>query len=838
MRMVRAALLCCVLLQCVSRVTGQVAPTPGSGALDPQIAASVEVPQALDATDWSSIREAYEANRHAAVAADDGYQARNPGQQWVARFDGRGFSVQPDAGGWTWGLQLERYGFAGQERLVTEPTQVTAAGQRVAYDWDDTLEEWYVNDSRGVEHGYTVRDRPPCEQKGPLTFTLAVRGALSSRVQADGRGVRFLNGEGAPVLTYAGLSVFDADGQALSASFEPHAEGLLLTVDECGARYPLTIDPTVQQAYLKASNTEASDMFGYSVAVSGDTVVVTAPGEDSFADGVNGNQSDNNGFQSGAAYVFVRSGTSWSQQAYLKASNTYPEDSFGRSVAVSGDTVVIGAPLENSAATGVNGDQYNLTALDSGAVYVFVRSGTSWSQQAYLKASNTEGGDRFGGSVAVSGDTVLVGAPFESSNATGVNGNQGDNGAPLSGAAYVFVRSGAVWSQQAYLKASNTEGGDEFGDSVSVSGDTVVVGAPDEASNATGVNGDQNNNSTASSGAAYVFVRSGTVWSQQAYLKASNTEKGDFFAYSPVSVSVSGDTVVVGAPFEDSSATGVNGDQSDNIGHQSGAAYVFVRSGTVWSQQAYLKASNTDAWDQFGYAVAISGKTVVIGAASFLGAESSDSTGVNGDQSNNNLSLSGAAYVFVRSGTSWSQAAYLKASNTGWNDHFGISVAVSDDTVAVGGLYESSNATGVNGDQNDNSAVDAGAAYVFELDAWTDLGFGLAGVSGIPSLVGTGTLVGGSATSLDLSSAKPSAPCGLFVGLSNNPTSFKGGTLIPVPILLTVSFTTSPTGTVALPFTWPTGLPSGFSTYYQYAIKDAAAVQGVALSNALKATTP
>ena len=125
-------------------------------------------------------------------------------------------------------------------------------------------------------------------------------------------------------------------------------------------------------------------------------------------------------------------------------------------MAVSGDTVVVGAIGEDSNATGVNGDQSDNSATDSGAAYVFVRSGTNWSQQAYLKASNTGAGDHFGISVAVSGDTVVVGAHGEDSNATGVNGNQSDNSAIDSGAAYVFVRSGTNWSQQAYLKASNT----------------------------------------------------------------------------------------------------------------------------------------------------------------------------------------------------------------------------------------------------------------------------------------------------------------------------------------------------------------------------------------------
>jgi uncharacterized repeat protein (TIGR01451 family) len=166
---------------------------------------------------------------------------------------------------------------------------------------------------------------------------------------------------------------------------------------------------------------------------------------------------------------------------------------------------VVGAPYEDSNATGINGNQSDNTAGDSGAAYVFTRSGGLWSQQAYLKASNTGATDFFGQSVAVSGDTAVVGAPQEDSNATGVNGSQNDN-SNSSGAAYVFTRSGGVWSQQAYLKASNAGAGDFFGTSLAMSGDTIVVSAPQEQSSSTGVNGNQGDNSLSASGAAYVFT--------------------------------------------------------------------------------------------------------------------------------------------------------------------------------------------------------------------------------------------------------------------------------------------------------------------------------------------
>ncbi len=461
-----------------------------------------------------------------------------------------------------------------------------------------------------------------------------------------------------------------------------------------------------QQAYFKASNMGGSDYFGYSVAISGDTMVVGAILEDSAATGVGGDQGDNSHSDSGAVYVFTRSGGLWTQQAYLKASNTDVGDYFGYSVAISGDTVVVGAYGEDSNAVGVNGDQSDNSATDSGAVYVFTRSGSTWTQQAYLKASNTGGSDHFGHSVAISGDTMVVGALMEDSNATGVGGDQGDNSAASAGAAYVFTRSGSTWTQAAYLKASNTYDSDFFGYSVAIAGDTVVVGADSEDSNATGIGGDQSDNTATDAGAAYVFTRSGTTWSQQAYLKASNTDANDRFGYS---VAISGSTVVVAAYAEDSNTTGVGGDESDNSAMDSGAAYVFRRSGSTWAQEAYLKASNTGAWDYFGYAVAISGDTVVVGA----GYEESNATGVNGDQSDNSAFDAGAGYTFTRSGSTWTQADYLKASNTDAEDYFGQAVAVSGGTVVVGAQWEDSNATGVNGNQSDNTGTNSGAAYAF-----------------------------------------------------------------------------------------------------------------------------
>ena len=412
----------------------------------------------------------------------------------------------------------------------------------------------------------------------------------------------------------------------------------------------------------------------------------------------------------------------WSQQAYLKAGNTGSEDLFGSAVAVSGDTVVVGAWQEDSNATGVDGNAGDNSATSSGAAYVFTRTAGVWSQQAYLKASNTAAGDRFGISLDVDGDTIAVGANNEDSNATGIGGNQADNSATNSGATYIFSRSGGVWTQQAYVKASNTGASDAFGGSVAVSADTLVVGAINESSNATGVNGSQGDHiSTQYSGAAYVFIRGGGTWSQQAYLKASNTGANDNFG---VSVDVDADTVVIGANREAGNATGVNaplsggtGTQADNSVQDCGAAYVFTRGSGSWSQQAYLKASNTGAYDQFGLSVAVDGDTLVVGAPY----ESGNATGVNapltggsGTQADNSAIYAGAAYVFARSAGSWSQLAYLKASNTQAIDLFGASVAVNGITILAGAAYEDGGTTGVNSTP-DEAAGDAGAVYLFTL---------------------------------------------------------------------------------------------------------------------------
>jgi hypothetical protein len=482
------------------------------------------------------------------------------------------------------------------------------------------------------------------------------------------------------------------------------------------------------QAYVKAANADAGDNFAGSVDISGDTLVVGAQLEDSAQTTVTngpGASLDNSAVSAGAVYVYVRTGNAWAQQAYIKAPNAEADDFFGVSLAISGDTLVVGSFGEDSSQTTITNSSTasaDNASPGAGAAYVFVRtSNGTWVQQAYLKAPVTDSSDSFGTSVAISGNTIVVGAENEDSNQTTIrndNTASADNSATRAGAAYVFVRDGSTWQQQAYLKAPNTDASDVFGKSVAISGETIVVGAPGESSNQTTISNGSTasaDNTTIGAGAAYVFVRSGSTWSHQAYLKALNTDAQDSFGFA---VAISGDSVVVGAFSEDSSQTTITNGSSasaDNSAPSAGAAYVFVRNGSTWSQQAYLKAPNAEFGDSFGGQLAISGNTLVVAANT---EDSSQTTITNGStaSADNSARSAGAAYVFVRSGSAWQQQAYLKAPNAQGGDLFGGSVAVSGNTIVVGAEREASNQNTITNGSTasaDNSAPNAGAAYVF-----------------------------------------------------------------------------------------------------------------------------
>lgn len=483
----------------------------------------------------------------------------------------------------------------------------------------------------------------------------------------------------------------------------------------CTSSAPVVASSSIPSiGYLKASNTSEETWFGLYTAVSGDgnTIVIASPRESSGTDGINGPQDNQNAPQSGAVYVFVRdpATSNWSQQAYIKAANSFTGLGFG----------MTGLTLSHDGSTlAVSAEAYPSPGPEAGAVYVFARNGTSWTEQALLQPSNIRLSAQFGYSLGLSadGNSLFVGSPGEASFATGVGPPQTDMNGSNSGAAYLFTRSGGTWTESGYFKMSTNQTSASFGTSVAISADasTLAVGAPNEHSDGTGINGTEGNYNNQGSGAVYVFVRSGNTWVQQAYVKSPTPmlqTQGDHLG-TALALSGNGNTLVVTATGEDSDARDVGGDQVNNDATDSGAAYVYTRVGGFWGYQAFLKASNTDALDEFGFAIDISddGNTVAVSTR----LEDGGARGVGGDPFNNDVFTTGAVYLFRRTGNTWAPGNYVHSSNSDLGDLFGTSIGLSADgeTLVVGAYGEASNATGFNGDQDDNSSDASGAAYIF-----------------------------------------------------------------------------------------------------------------------------
>ncbi|MGB1092476.1 MAG: hypothetical protein ACPGYX_10150 [Oceanobacter sp.] len=339
----------------------------------------------------------------------------------------------------------------------------------------------------------------------------------------------------------------------------------------------------------------------------------------------------------------------------------------------------------------------------------------------YIKASNTNSDDFFGDQVSLSADgsTLAIAGLYEDSCSTGVDGDETSDSCEDSGAVYLFENSDNGWHQTAYLKASNTSSSDFFGASIflSADGSTLAVGTGYEDSCSTGINGDETSDACSASGAVYLFENGDSGWSQTAYVKAFNTDSEDLFGQS-VSLSADGATLAVGAFGEDSCDTGVNGDETFDLCGNSGAVYLFEQGDSGWSQTAYVKASNTENDNFFGWSVFLSanGSTLAVSALY----EDSCSTGINADETSNSCVGSGAAYLFEQGDSGWGQTAYVKASNTGYLNFFGDSVALSANgsILAVGAYLEGSCSKGVNADEAPDSCPGSGAAsgavYLFE----------------------------------------------------------------------------------------------------------------------------
>ena len=578
-------------------------------------------------------------------AGGEQYQAQNRAQGLRVGFSPKGIHVVPRGSVEGLRMELSGIGYGDQLERVSDGL-LEPSGERINYHRTTAagaeLTEWYVNSPRGVEQGFTLPAPPSANQTGqPLVLELELSGGLEPTLEAGGGAIAFATPDGIAALRYSGLHAYDAGGHELTSWMEVRVRSIALVVDDAKARYPVTVDPLIAtETNLTASDAAASDEFGLSVAISGDTAVVGA------------HWDDDDGPKSGSAYVFIRIGETWTQQAKLTALFADTADEFGRSVAISGDTIVVGAPFDDDFCPPGNSD------CNSGSAHVFVRTGEQWSVGAKLRASDAAAGDFFGFSVAISGDTAVVGAHHP--NVVGSN----------PGSAYVFQKPATGWAnafETVILTASDAADGDTFGASVAISGDTAVVGAP--FAEPAGVR----------SGRAYVFVGSGASWSQQRKLTAQDAGATDVFGFS---VAISGNTAVVGA-FGDDGGGGAG----------SGSAYVFVRDGTTWSRSIKLTASDAATQDSFGFSVAVSGG----GAKVVVGAYLDDDAGPQ----------SGSAYVFLRTATNtWTEEAKLTASDAAAGDHFGRSVAVSGDTAVVGAERDDRAGTNVN--------TNNGSAYVYD----------------------------------------------------------------------------------------------------------------------------
>jgi hypothetical protein len=634
--------------------------------------------------------------------AAGGYGAHSPAQRLALRFTRSGVSVTSHHG--SFGLALREIGRGSRLRAVGA-SDPTAAANHVSYALGGGLREWYTSGPLGLEQGFDL-EKAPAGRGGPLTLSLALSGNLRARLAKGGVS---LTGHGAR-LRYAGLGVRDARGRKLRAWLELRHHNVLIRIADRGARYPLRIDPWVQSAELSASDQTANSYFGTSVAVSGNTVVVGEPTADNGA---------------GAVYAFTRGAAGWAnatQTAKLTASNpetnatsnAFSGEQLGQSVAIDGSTIVAGAPYwtqySNSGNVEYQGAVYEWTLPETG---VWANA----TQTAYLTATNLTQTDYLGLSVAVQGSTIVAGAPnhqFET-----------PEGGPGSVYVYTMPASGG-WvnaTQTAELGGFYPDAGDSVGGSVAISGSTIVAGAPEEQYDGVGNN--------ASRGGVYVWTDPASGgWADATTVELtqpSDLHNGDQLGQS---VAVSGSTIAAGAP---------DHTPGNAIAARQGAVYVWtlppVGGWANATQPAELSASDAGAGGQFlsdalGTSVAISGSTIFGGAPlHYVGSNNAE----------------GAVYEWTQPASGFwadeTQAAELIPSDGAAQDRFGGKMATSGSTLVLGALGA------------DNYA---GRAYVFgggyTVSGTVSNGCGCGAIGGITILV-TGTATDGSAVSVTGTSA-------------------------------------------------------------------------------------
>jgi len=620
------------------------------------------LPQRAQSKIWAAVGR--DISAYHVQATKSGFEAVNSSQKMVTDFTKGGVEVH--TGNSCWRMTLRGYGYGTTLRTVGVVAPKGSAN-RVEYR-HGPVTEWYVNGPAGLEQGFNLAEPPGRKRGEPLTIALAVSGDLKATVDPDRAGMTLTDPSRGGRLGYKGLTAFDATGKELEARLQVRGERLLLQVSDTGARYPILIDPWVQQAKLTASDGAAEDQFATAVAIDGNTVVVGAL---SATVGTN--------FAQGAAYVFVMPPNGWAdmtQTAKLTASDGVSNDQFGSSVAVSGNVVVVGSPYAAISNTNCSGT--GNVCFNQGAAYVYVQPANGWAdstETAKLTASDGVAGDELGYSVGIDGNTVVAGAP----NAAVGSGCPNSPCTFVQGAGYVFVQPTNGWAsmtQTAKLTASNGSSDDGFGQSVAISGATVVVGTP-----YAGIG------TAYAQGAAYVYVEPQSGWNnttETAELTNGIGKAGDQFGGS-VSIDGSTNTIAVGA-------LGVE------IGtvYQQGAAYVYVMPANGWTTTstatARLTASDGAMRDQFGTSVSINGGTLVVGAPN---ATISSNVG------------QGAGYVYVEPSGGWvSTSAFTAkeiATDGAAGDGLGTSIAISNNTLVVGAPLAT-----VSG------SYSQGASYVFQ----------------------------------------------------------------------------------------------------------------------------
>ena len=567
---------------------------------------------------------------HGFQAAGDGYISATQGMS--VQMNRGTLKINPtQSAAWSWSIKLTGFGRQGSmQRAALQRTDARLSGLDNQYDG---LTEWYRLTGIGLEQGFTLPARPGLPDSGALILQLNLQSTLTGSLSPDSRSLTFDAGDGS-ALFYNNLRAFDANGMDLPAQLTYDQGQIGIQVDDSAAVYPITIDPLVFiQTKVLAADLAPSDHFGTSVAISGNTAVISSPGKT-----VGANESQ------GAAYVFVQNDGIWTQVARLTASNGGIGDQFGDRVSISGDTIVVSAH----------------THIDvHGSAYVFVKPGSGWedmTETAELTASDSTSSDLFGSSVAISGDTVAVGASSKNN---------------FHGAVYIYTKPAGGWAStsayNALLTAADGAQYDYFGSSIAISSNLVVISA----------NGRQE---------VYLFGKPVGGWAStsipSAVLGASDKVVGNSDNFG-CSVAMDGNTIVVGA-------SGVS------IGHK-GAVYVFVKPDSGWTNIALTtetaKLSSADAaeWEQLGASVSISGNTVAAGAPG------------------TSTTLQGAVYVFVKPETTWATTSSftdkITISDAAASDQFGFSTAITGKTV--------SDAAIISGAPNKPADNYSGSAYFF-----------------------------------------------------------------------------------------------------------------------------